>query len=207
MGRHDGGAGDEVAHLRTDLSVSDGEIDELAGRPLAFATTWGLFSPRALDDGTRVLLRHLVPKLKPTCSSFEIGCGWGPIGCTLAAVCPRGRHVMVDRDFLAVEYAELNAAANGLTNVTCRPGHGFMGTPPTQRFDLVVSNLPAKTGGEMLEVLLHDAHRHLNPGGLLCVVTVTGLRRFIQRHMNDRFGNYKKLKQTPGYTVALTRRD
>ena len=78
--------------------------------------------------------------------------------------------------------------------------------PGSARFDLVTSNLPAKTGGEMLEVLLHDAHRHLRPGGLLCVVTVTGLRKFVRRHLEARFGNYEKLKQTPGYTVALAER-
>ena len=125
----------------------------------------------------------------------------------LPADAPRGHVTLVDRDFLAVEYARKNAGLNRLTNVTCSLGHGLAGLPPAARFDNVVSNLPAKTGAEMLTVLLHDAWRHLNPGGRLCVVTVTGLRRFIERHMKQRFGNYDKLKQNPRYTVAVAVRE
>jgi 16S rRNA (guanine1207-N2)-methyltransferase len=34
------------------------------------------------------------------------------------------------------------------------------------------------------------------------VVTITGLRRFIERNFEEVFGNYKKLKQGKDYTVA-----
>ena len=169
-------------------------------RSLAFETTWGLFSPRGLDDGTRLLLKHF--RAEPTDHTFDLGCGYGPIGLAMATDAPHGRVTMVDRDFLAVEYANRNASLNGLANATALLGHGFAGCDASERFDNVVSNLPAKTGGEMLEILLHDAHRHLRPGGRICVVTVTGLRRFIERHLKQRFGNYRKLKQSPGYTVA-----
>ena len=187
----------DIAPLRDDLAFTA----DLHGRPLAFRTTWGLFSPRGIDAGTDLLLRHF--RAAPADRTFDLGCGYGPIGLALAADAPRGHATLVDRDFLAVEYAAKNAALNNLTNVTARLGHGFAGTDPAERFDNVVSNLPAKTGGEMLRVLLHDAHRHLRPGGRICVVTVTGLRKFIARHLKERFGNYDKLKQTPGYTVAL----
>ena len=83
------------------------------------------------------------------------------------------------------------------------PEVALSGVPEAEQFDYIVSNLPAKTGGEMLTVLMYDAWRHLKPGGRFCVVTVTGLRRFIERHMKQRFGNYDKLKQNPRYTVAL----
>lgn len=194
-------APDDIARLRQDLHVEA----TLHGRHMRFATTWGLFSPRGVDDGTRLLLDHFA--VEPDHKSFDLGCGWGPIGLTLAADAPQGHVTLVDRDFLAVEYARKNAALNRLSNVTCRLGHGFSGTDPEERFDNVVSNLPAKTGGEMLQVLLYDAWRHLRPGGRLCVVTVTGLRRFIRRHLEGRFGNYDKLKQGKSYTVAQAVRE
>ena len=170
-----------------------------------FHSTWGLFSPRAIDGGTRLLLEHFAAE--PYHHSLDVGCGYGPIGLALAADAPQGHATLVDRDFLAVEYARKNALLNGLGNVTCQLGHGLAGLPAESRFDNIVSNLPAKTGGEMLAVLLYDAWRHLRPGGRLCVVTVTGLRRFIERHMKQRFGNYDKLKQNPSYTVALAVRE
>ena len=195
-------APDDIAALRRDIEfTADLPGRNRAGRSLHFHTTWGLFSPRALDDGTRLLLDRF--QVGETDDTFDLGCGWGPIGLALATDSPNGRVTMVDRDFLAVEYANRNAKTNGLTNATARLGHGFVGTPAEARFDNIVSNLPAKTGSEMLQILLHDAHHHLKPGGRLCVVTVTGLRRFIERHLKSRFGNYDKLKQSPGYTVAL----
>lgn len=174
---------------------------DLRGRSLRFHTTWGLFSPRGLDDGTKLLLDYF--QANETDHTFDLGCGYGPIGLAMALDAPRGKVTMVDRDFLAVDYANRNAALNGLSHATARLGHGFEGVDPDERFDNVVSNLPAKTGAEMLTILLHDAHRHLKPGGRICVVVVTGLRRFIERHLEARFGNYDKLKQSPGYTVAV----
>ena len=34
-------------------------------RGLEFYTTWGLFSPRTIDDGSRLLLDHLDPRADP----------------------------------------------------------------------------------------------------------------------------------------------
>ena len=70
-------------------------------------------------------------------------------------------------------------------------------------FDVIAANLPAKTGKELLYLLLSDARAHLAPGGRLYVVTISGLRRFIERNLEQVFGNYQKLKQGRSYTVAL----
>ncbi len=191
----------EIADLRRDIEFTADLPNR--GRSLRFNTTWGLFSPRAIDDGTKLLLDHFAALDGQ--DTFDLGCGYGPIGLALATDSPVGRVTMVDRDFLAVEYANRNAKLNGLTNAVARLGHGFAGT--SDQFDNVVSNLPAKTGGEMLRVLLFDAHHHLKPGGRLCVVTVTGLRRFIERHLKNQFGNYDKLKQSNHYTVAQAMRE
>jgi 16S rRNA G1207 methylase RsmC len=189
---------EEIDRLRQDLRV---EAD-LLGRRLTFATAHGLFSPKAIDAGTQLLLEHVDPPAEDA-TTFDLGCGYGPIGLAYAAACPVGRVTMVDRDFLAVHYANHNAATNALPHATARLGNGFDGTPAGERFDLIVSNLPAKTGGELLRVMLHDARRHLKPGGRVAVVTVVGLRRFVERHLRAEFGNYKKLKQSTGHCVAM----
>ncbi|MDZ7751773.1 MAG: methyltransferase [Gammaproteobacteria bacterium] len=188
--------GDPVAHLRADIVFEA----RLKGRPLTFRSTWGLFSPREVDEGSRLLLDHLEVEDHHDC--LDVGCGYGPLGITLAALAPRGRTLLVDKDFVAVDYARRNIHGNGLANAEAVLSNGF-GAVGDRCFDVVVSNLPAKVGKELLSILLHDARRHLRPGGRLCVVTVSGLRRFIERNLKDVFGNYDKRKQGAHYTVAL----
>ena len=72
-----------------------------------------------------------------------------------------------------------------------------------RRFELIVSNLPAKVGNEMLSLYMIDAYKYLKPGGRFYVVTISGIRKFIQRSFNEYFGNYKKVKQGKTYTVAM----
>lgn len=175
----------------------------LRGRSFAFTTTWGLFSPKGIDPGTRLLIDHL--DIPPAADCLDLGCGYGPIGLVMAAHAPSGRVVMVDRDFVAVEYALSNAERNGLSNASAILSDGFRHLGD-QRFDLVASNLPAKVGREMIERIIRDAHAHLNPGGRIYVVVISRLRPFIKRLFEATFGNSTKVKQGPTHTVMMAER-
>lgn len=173
----------------------------LRGHRLAFHSTWGLFSPRRVDDGSYLLIEHI--DVRPDDVTLDLGCGYGAIGLVIARSCPDGRVHLVDRDFVAVEYARKNAEANGLDNCEVYLSNAFSEVPRDLSFDSIVSNLPANVGKEMLAIILNDAHARLNPGGRLYVVTIAGLRPFIRRNFEEVFGNYEKLKQARGYSVAL----
>ena len=173
---------------------------ELVGRPFTFHSTWGLFSPRQIDSGTALLLRHL--EIREDEVALDIGCGYGPLGLAIAAQAPGGQVHMVDKDFVAVEYANRNARLNGLDNVRAYLSNGLSHVPGGQRFTTVVSNIPAKVGKELLDILLWDSWQHLEPGGQMVVVTINGLRQFMKRHMMEIFGNYEKVKQGRDYTVS-----
>ncbi|ESQ13532.1 MAG TPA: methyltransferase domain-containing protein [Chromatiaceae bacterium] len=177
---------------------------QLGGCSLHLESTWGLFSPREIDEGTRLLLDHV--DVAPDSDCLDLGCGYGPIGLCLAARAPQGRTLMVDKDFIAVDLANRNAQHNGLDNATAMLSNGFDQIAPGLRFDLIASNMPAKVGKQLLALLLHDAHSRLMPGGRLYLVTINGLRQFIKRNLSEVFGNYDKLKQGAHYTVAMARR-
>ncbi|MCU7853358.1 MAG: methyltransferase [Candidatus Thiodiazotropha sp. (ex Monitilora ramsayi)] len=177
----------------------------LAGEALSFHSTWGIFSPRDIDEGTRLLVDRL--EIQPTDNCLDLGCGYGPIGLFMARRAPQGQTLMLDKDFMAVEYANANAKRNGLDNTQASLSNGFDHIDPALRFDIIASNIPAKVGKEMLSLILHDARQRLNPGGKLYVVTINGLRQYMKRNLNEVFGNYKKLKQGKTYTVALACRD
>lgn len=178
---------------------------ELAGHRFTFHTTWGLFSPRQIDSGTALLLRHL--DVRPDERALDIGCGYGPLGLAIAAQAPQGQVHMVDKDFVAVDYARANAQRNGLNNVEAYLSNGLSHVPADARFTTVVSNIPAKVGKELLTILLWDSWQHLEPGGQMVVVTINGLRQFMKRHMLEIFGNYDKVKQGRDYTVSRAVRE
>jgi 16S rRNA G1207 methylase RsmC len=186
----------DVSKLREDI-VFDAD---LRGRRFVFHSTWGLFSPTEIDEGSRLLLDHL--EVRPGDISLDIGCGYGALGIPIAKLSPEGKVHMIDKDFVAVEYAKKNAEINSAKNCEVYLSNGFSEVRG-MKFDLIVSNLPAKVGRELLWILLEDAKDHLKPGGRMYVVTISGLREFIKRNFQEVFGNYEKVKQGRNYTVGL----
>ena len=139
----------DLAQLRRDIVFSD----TLLGHHLTFHSTWGLFSPKAIDEGSRLLLDHL--EVRPDDRSIDLGCGYGPLGLAIARSAPLGHCLMVDKDFVAVEYANGNAARNGIPNARAILSDGLRHVPE-QRFTLAVTNLPAKTSKEHYYLFFHE---------------------------------------------------
>ena len=191
---------DYLAKLRQDIVFTE----TLRGFPFTFHSTWGLFSPREIDAGTRLLVDRL--EIEPTDNCIDLGCGYGPLGLVMARLAPEGETLMLDKDFVAVDYANRNAEINHITNARAILSNGFNAVDKRPEWDVIASNIPAKVGKEMLTLYLHDARQLLKPGGRLYVVTINGLRQFMKRHLQDVFGNYKKLRQGRNYTVALALR-
>jgi 16S rRNA G1207 methylase RsmC len=171
----------------------------LRGHQFVFHTTWGLFSPRSVDNGSYLLIKHL--EIEDGQQTLDLGCGYGVIGLAIAKACPAGIVHLVDKDIVAVEFARKNAEINRITNCEIYLSNGFSAVGD-QRFDTILANLPAQVGKELLYIFLSDAKRHLKPGGQIAVVTISGLREFIKRNILEVFGNYKKLKQGQTHTVA-----
>ncbi len=181
--------------IRQDLTLQSIQ----RGKPINFKTTWGLFSPRAIDTGSQLLLDFI--DIKETDNCLDLGCGYGILGLSLALWAPQGKTLLVDKDFVAVNYSEKNRQLNHIENAECFLSNGF-DQIPGQQFDIIVSNIPAKVGKEMLYIYLFDALKYLKPGGSFYIVTITGLRMFFKRGFTEVFGNYEKIKQGKVYTVA-----
>ena len=190
---------DPIDKLREDIVFNT----TLRGQPLTFHSTWGIFSPREVDEGSLLLLDYV--DINPGDHCLDLGCGYGPIGLTLAKLAPEGNTTLVDRDYVAIDYAQKNIALNQLTNAEALLSNGF-DRIRDRRFDVIASNLPAKVGNEMLTLFMHDARQQMKPGARFYVVTITGLRKYIERNFKEIFGNYKKLKQGKHSTVAMATR-
>ena len=186
--------------LKEDISFEA----SLRGNKLKFLSTWGLFSPKSIDDGTYLLIKHI--DIKDGQSILDLGCGYGAMGLAIAKAYPDSTVHLVDKDFVAVEYVSKNIKLNGLKNCKAYLSNAFSAVGET-KFDNIVANLPANAGNEMLYIIMSDSFKHLNRGGQLVVVTIAGLKEYIKRNFKAIFGNYKKIKQGRDHTVARAVRD
>ena len=186
----------DIVNLKKDIEI----VVNLLDNELTLHTRWGVFSPRSIDEGTIMLMKHIEVGVSDIC--LDLGCGYGPIGLALAKHCTKGEVHMVDKDFVAIELANNNANLNNLSNAKAYFSDAFLQVPNEVKFDQVISNLPAKVGREQLSIILYDAFDALKPGGKITVVTIKGLKDFIKNNFNSVFGNYKKLKQGQKYIVS-----
>ncbi len=187
----------QLDEYRKDIKFTE----TLCDHTLNYQSTWGIFSPREIDAGTKLLMKYIDINENDDC--FDLGCGYGPVGLTMAKLAPKGQTILVDKDFMAIDYSNKNANTNNITNAKAKLSNGFQHIDKNIRFNVIASNVPAKVGKEMMSLMLHDAHERLEKDGKLYLVTVNGLRQYMKRNLKEMFGNYKKLKQGPAYTIHL----
>ena len=133
---------------------------------LELATDSGVFSPGRLDPGTRLLLER-GPAPPPAGDLLDLGCGYGPVACTLAARAPGATVWAVDVNERALALCAANAARAGLPNVRCV-------TPDTpgipSRLDGIWSNPPVRIGKGPLHALLRGWLARLAPDAAATLV-------------------------------------
>lgn len=148
----------------------------LPDRTVSLSVDRGVFSAGRVDPGTVALLRAS-PAPPPEGDLVDLGCGYGPIACTLARRSPAASVWAVDVNRRALALTEANAKALGLANVRAvLPAE----VPAGLRFAGLWSNPPIRIGKAALHDLLgvwlarldDDArawlvvHRHLGADSL-----------------------------------------
>lgn len=170
------------------------------GEKFRFDVGETLFSTFDIDHGTDMLLRSMSPEKVPL-KILDLGCGYGPIGIVLGNKYPEAKVVMVDKDLLAVRYAQYNLQKNSVNNVTVLGSVG-MEAISDQTFDLIVSNVPAKIGDEAItQEFILEPYQNLNLGGELWIVVVKSLNRLISKVARQNQLNLKEIKGRKGHTV------
>jgi len=172
---------------------------ELKGDKYKFDIGNTLFSTYDLDDGTDLLLRTMVysePK-----AILDIGCGYGPIGTILGKKNPEAAVTLLDKDLQAVRYASLNLAKNGVKNAKVLGSVGLEAIGE-EKFDLIVSNIPAKIGDEaIVQEFLLKPYDHLTPDGEYWFVVVSALKRLIPKAAAEHNLKVREIKTRHSYAV------
>jgi 16S rRNA (guanine1207-N2)-methyltransferase len=139
----------------------------LQGRSFSLITSSGIFAKKDLDVGSRLLINVLLQDtLTGTC--LDLGCGYGPVGLTLASLNPNLTLTLADVNERAVIDARHNAQRLGLTNLQILTSDGFQEL--TQNFDVIAFNPPIRAGKKTIYRLYQEAKQHLNPNGNFYIV-------------------------------------
>lgn len=174
--------------------------EEIRGVPLVLQTDAGVFSKGRVDRGTRILLEAVpLPTSGPI---LDLGCGYGPIGITLAKLMPDTPVYMSDPNRRAVDLARRNAERNGALNVRAFEGEGYTPFPEDLRFGAIVTNPPFRAGKRVVYALVSDAPSRLLPGGsFTCVAQTKQGAKSLRAHLEAVFGNVRELEKEGGYRV------
>ena len=160
---------------------------DLPDRSLRLTTDRGVFSADRVDAGTKYLLLD-GPDLPATGTFVDLGCGYGPIACTLAARAPGAVVWAVDVNERALDLCRSNAAALGLANVRVAQVDGV---PADLTVDRLWSNPPIRIGKAALHDLLLTWLRRLAPDGRAALV--------VQKHLGA--DSLQRWLQAEGWTT------
>ena len=177
-------------------------VCEVDGTSLQVATKPDLFSPKALDIGSRLLLDSV--KTWQYEQVLDWGCGWGAIGLWLAKRNSRASITMLDSDIAAVATAQSNATHNELGNATVLASHGYEQLSTDAHYDLICSNPPTHRGREVVDMMIAQSFDRLTPGGKLVLVVEARIKPWVAREMTKTFGSYKILKRGPKNVVLVS---
>lgn len=139
----------------------------LRGNQFIFLSDHGVFSKNEVDFGSRLLIEAFqMPDVRG--NVLDVGCGYGPIGLSLAKE-SQGREVhMVDVNERALELAKENAANNKIGNVRIYQSSVYENVDG--QYAVILSNPPIRAGKHVVHEILEKAVDHLVPGGELWIV-------------------------------------
>lgn len=141
--------------------------DKLRGFALKFWTDAGVFSKGGIDFGSKLLIETM--DIPEEGTVLDIGCGYGPVGITVAKLSPKVRVTMIDINERAVELSRRNLAQNGVVNADVKVSDLYASVAG-EKFDRVLSNPPIRAGKSVVHAVFEGAVEHLTPDGELWVV-------------------------------------
>lgn len=169
---------------------------QLLGEDFHFYTDAGVFSKKMIDYGSQALLSVL--NFSAGQSLLDLGCGYGPLGISLAKV-QNLKVTMVDINQRALELAQKNAKRNGVEVDTYQSN---IYDQVKGQFDQIISNPPIRAGKQVVHDILEGAYDHLKPGGsLTTVIQKKQGAPSAKAKMAQVFGNVEVVKKDKGYYI------
>lgn len=177
---------------------------KIGGKEFTFTTDSGVFSKKAIDQGSEILMTTAEKVNFPKGNLLDVGCGYGPIGIYLAQAFPTRQIEMVDVNERAIELAKLNAKQNEVSNVAVYESNLFENVE-NKEFAGIISNPPIRAGKKVVHEILEKAYDYLTADGLLLIVIQKKQGApSAKKKMQEVFGNVERIELEKGYWVLAS---
>lgn len=172
----------------------------LCGKTLHFTTDAGVFSKGGVDFGSQLLIESFEAPVIDG-DILDVGCGYGPIGLTIATLFPE-RHVqMVDVNERAIALSQENAVRNHVSNTKIYPSDGLTSVKDSD-FAAILTNPPIRAGKDVVFAFYEKSFAKLQTGGELWVVIQKKQGApSSAKHMEEIFGNISVVTKRKGYCI------
>ncbi|MEI5909184.1 class I SAM-dependent methyltransferase [Bacillus spongiae] len=172
---------------------------ELRNNIFHFKTDQGVFSKNEVDFGSRLLIETFqVPEVVG--NLLDVGCGYGPIGISLAKSYENLTVHMIDVNERALSLAALNAEKNGVHNTRIYESDTLQSVE--ESFAAILTNPPIRAGKDVVHSILTQSYDHLVKGGELWVVIQKKQGApSAQSKMKELFGDVEVVMKKKGYYI------
>lgn len=183
--------------LKSNIRNISFEIDD---KHIELTTDNGVFSKNRIDEGSLAFLKVLVP-LRLSGEILDLGCGYGPIGLTIALTSSAARVTLADINTRALTLCRQNASRLGLDQrVTILQSDIYENIEGP--YDSIVVNPPIRAGKKVTYAMYEGAFQRIIDGGSLFIV----IRKnqggpSASAYIESLFGNITLLKKDKGYYI------
>jgi len=174
----------------------------LKGNKLKFYTGSGIFSIGKIDKGTELLIEKCI--IKPNWKILDLGCGYGPIGISIAKSFPSAQTLMTDINERALSLSKKNIKLNNLNNIEIRKSNLYQNI--REKFNTIITNPPQTAGKETCFEIIEKSKDHLKKDGLLqSVARHNKGGKELEKEMKEIFGNVREIGKKAGYRVYISK--
>jgi len=140
----------------------------LRNNPFRFKTDNGVFSKREVDFGSRLLIDSFgMPEVDG--DVLDVGCGYGPIGLSVARSFPERIVHMIDVNERAIALSKENAELNRINNVEIYESD-LLQKVKGKNFSAILTNPPIRAGKKTVHEIFEQSYHYLVSGGELWIV-------------------------------------
>ncbi|MCR2823249.1 class I SAM-dependent methyltransferase [Lederbergia panacisoli] len=176
---------------------------ELRNHSFRFKTDQGVFSKSEVDFGSRLLIDTFEPP-KIAGPILDVGCGYGPIGLSVAKDFPKRVIHMIDVNQRAIALAKENAERNDIDNVNIYESDQLESVVE-ERFSAILTNPPIRAGKEVVHAIFEQCFDRLeHEGELWVVIQKKQGAPSAKAKLEELFGSAETVAKKKGYYILRT---